>query len=122
MTEPRACTPEIMRGQFREAGTSREFTYYRPYDLLSYAGSPNGPGLANASKQPPAFDFRNVCPLVNHGFYPGWDGDSSDMTSLANQIDNRPAFLPLLDVFDCQMSNLRSPQSAAEQDCQHGSV
>jgi hypothetical protein len=43
------------------------------------------------------------------GFYPGWDWHRSDVTSLANQIDNRPPFLSLLDVFDCQMSNLRSP-------------
>jgi hypothetical protein len=109
MTEPGTCAPQIMRGQFRETGTSREFMYYRPYDLLSYAGSPNGSGLANTSKQPPAFNFRNVRPLVDAGFYPGWDWHRSDVTSLANQIDNRPPFLSLLDVFDCQMSNLRSP-------------
>jgi hypothetical protein len=60
--------------------------------------------------------------LVDGAFHAGWDRYGSDVTSFANQIDNRPAILSLLNVFDYQMDKFRSPQSAAEQDGQHGSI
>jgi hypothetical protein len=40
------------------------------------------------------------------------------MTGLALQVDDRPVFLPLLDMTEVQIDRFVPPKSAGEQDCQ----
>jgi hypothetical protein len=44
------------------------------------------------------------------------------MAALALQVDDRPVFLPLLDVTEIQIDRFVPPKSAGEQDCQECAI
>jgi hypothetical protein len=63
-----------------------------------------------------------VGPFVAGCLHPIRNRDGTDMPALAHQIDQRPVFLPLLDVAKLKLGRLCPAQAAAQQNCEDGSV
>jgi len=78
-----------------------------PDDLLRNAGTPNGAVPAHAAKQPPVLNSGGSRPIVNCRFHLLGNGDGPNVTALADQIDERPVLLALLDVSDLEFGDFR---------------
>jgi hypothetical protein len=61
-------------------------------------------------------------PLVNCRLHPGWYGDGSNVSSFADQVSNDPVILTLLKVIEFEKRQFSSPQPAAKQNRQRGTV
>ena len=100
MTEPGARSAQVMRSQFIEIDTLRKLPHYDPHNLLRDAGSADRTGLVHTAEEPPGPDIRCDHPLVDGALYPCRDRNGSYVTALAKQVDNHPAVLSLLNIFD----------------------
>lgn len=76
--------------------------------------------LVDRAKQPSFRDTRSFGPAVERRFGPGGDGDGADALALADQIDDRPAALPLLDVPEIESGELLAAQPRSKQQAQNG--
>src|SRR5216683_811857 len=67
-------------------------------------------------------DHFRYQPPIKRLFHPIRDGNASNVPSLANEIDDRPALLPTLQALQRQFRKLAAAQSATEQDGQDRSI
>ena len=83
-----------------------------PDDLFCYPITPDSSGSANTPKQLSVRNCSCIHPLINSVFDPVRDRNSSEMASLANQIDYYPMVFPTLKLIDCQVGKFtrRTPQ------------
>src|SRR5579864_1401251 len=61
-------------------------------------------------------------PGVDRDFYPGRRRNSAHAAMLANEVNNTPTAIPLLDVGERQRRHFRSPQPAAEENSKDGTI
>src|SRR5205807_10016143 len=78
--------------------------------------------LVNLPKQLARGQRGSLEPVVEQCFNPAWHRYCSGMAALALQVDDRPVFLPLLDVTEIQIDRFVPPKSAGEQDCQECAI
>jgi len=57
--------------------------------------------------------------LIESSLDPAWNGNSTDVATLANQVHYRPVALPNLQVSQPQADQLRTAKAATEQHSQH---
>ena len=69
--------------------------------------------VLSTSEQPPSLDICSRGPVVDGFFDPRGNRDGSHMPTFADQVDDRPVFLSLLQVLDRQVNQLRASQTAA---------
>jgi hypothetical protein len=122
VAQPRAGPSQIMRREFlnpRRPGCSFHNVpdcLRRNPDTQDFAGPVD---LAKDVARPCSGRHR---PSVNSRPYPGWYGDGSNVFSFADQVGIDPVILTLLKVVEFETRQFNSPQTAAEQGRQRGTV
>jgi hypothetical protein len=103
--------PQVMRGERLYFRPTRGRFHYVPNNVLCDSVAPNRAVLAYRPEEPAADDRYAFCPSINGGLDPGWNGDRSHVTTLADEIHNRPVILATLDGVNSKTYDLRTPQS-----------
>jgi hypothetical protein len=106
---------EIMRSELGEAELLRVVFYYMPDYSFPHSLTPVFADSTDASKQSPRRDAGGGDPEVNGRFDPVRHRYGSNMPALADEIDDGPMFLALLEVREVQVGQFTAPESAAEQ-------
>ena len=91
-----ARAPQIVRGKTGKAGFGGIQLDHVPDDALRDAIAPPFPGSANASKYLSGMEVSGMDPLIQCRFDPFRYRDRSNVPALANEIDNGPVLLSLL--------------------------
>jgi hypothetical protein len=111
-----------MRGQIFDGRPLGAALYNVPHDPLRYAISP---GLACAANTPKLATFAHASgrqPGIDGVLDPIRDGHRSNMSALANQIDNGPVILAPLKVGNLQFCRLLAAQPATQEDPEQRSI
>jgi hypothetical protein len=106
---------------FRNSYLRRSVLYHVPDYLLGNAVTPDGTHAA-AAKQPPVRDRRRSYPRLDGGLYPVRNRHSSDVRGFADQVNDDPVFLPLVEVSQAESCYFAPAQSTAKQQRQNGLV
>jgi len=107
-----------VRRQLRHADALSGFLHNVPNRLRCHAISPCPSNLVDPAEQFSSINCGCGDPLVQFGSYPIWNRNRSNMASLADQIDNGPMLLALLEVIQSQRHGFMPPQAAREQQCE----
>jgi hypothetical protein len=119
MTQPSTGTPEIMRCQFFNTCGSCPLPYHPPDKLFAYLRTPDISCSADTPKDNSLLDPGSSEPLIQNCLDPAWNRYRSNMATLPGQVDNRPVFVSLLEVVHRQSRQLRTSQTATEQQLEH---
>src|ERR1035438_6956580 len=82
--------------------------HYVPNNVLCDAVAPNRAVLSYRSEELAADDGYALCPPVNGGLDPSWNGNRSHAATLADEIHNRPVILATLDSVNSKPDDLRT--------------
>ena len=90
VAELRTCSPEVMRSkmiqfQFRGALSNRV-----PDDILGDSFSPRGSVTTDCPEDPARSDIGGSRPPINSGFHPKRHRNGSNVTTLPDEIHDRP--------------------------------
>ena len=105
-----------MRSESGEAEFLRGLFHHVPDYALRYAVTPMFACSADASKQPPGRNFGSGHPHVDGRFDPVGHRYGSNVSAFADEIDDGPMFLALLQMRELQIGQFAAPESAAKQD------
>lgn len=93
-----------------------------PDHLFGGPFSPYGSVLCHATKQRPGFNLSGGGPAIDDGLHPVRNWHGSNMAAFAEQIDDSPVVIPVLDMFQGELSGFRAPQPAPEQERENGTI
>lgn len=113
---------QVMRCEAGNTDLGRLLAEHLPDDLLAKAVAGNTVAAAHRTEHLPIGDSGGCRPSVNRDFHPVRHRSRADSTVLADEVDNAPAAIPLLDVRERERCHFRSAQSAAEQHSEYGAV
>lgn len=91
-----ARTPQVVRGKTGKADLCGIHLDHVPDDTLRHAIAPPCAGSANASKYFSGMDVSGLDPLIQDRLDPSGYGNRPNVPALANEIDDRPMLLSLL--------------------------
>src|SRR6266852_9460400 len=122
MAEPSTGPSQIVWRQLRHSDASGGFLHDVPNRLYRHPISPCPSYLVNPAKQLSSINCGGGQPIVQFGSHPIGNRNRSNVASLADQINNGPMLLALLEMIQCQSPGFMPPQPAREQQCEQGSV
>jgi hypothetical protein len=93
VAQPGARPPQVMRGERLYFRPTRASFHYVPNNVLCDAVAPNHAVLAYRSEELAADDGYALCPSVNGGLDPSWNGNRSHAAALAHEIHDCPVIL-----------------------------
>src|ERR1035441_2773929 len=96
MAQPGARPSQIVRSQNVDASQLRVFPNDPPDHFLSDSITPHMAGPGDTTENESGFNSRGGDPGVYGHFYPGRNGNSANVTALAEQIDDCPVVVSLL--------------------------
>ena len=102
VTQLRTGSPQVMRCNMLQAHSLAAGLDYVPHNILRDAFPPYLSQPSDGSKDPSLRDAGCHCPLIERGFDPFWNGDSADVSALADQVHHRPVTLAHLDLIQLQ--------------------
>ena len=102
MAQPGARPSQIVRSQNVDARQLRVFPNNPPDHFLADAITPYMAGPADTTENESGFNSRVGDPGVYGQFYPGRNGNRTNMTTLAVQIDDCPVVVSLLKMTEGQ--------------------
>ena len=114
--------PQIVGSDSREAELGRVLLDNMPNDSLGHALTPGLSGSTNAPKHPTGGDSRRRQPVVNGLLHPLGNRNGPDVSTLSNQIHDGPVVFASLEQVDSQFGEFTTPEGAAQQDGQEGSI
>ena len=106
---------KIVRSQFCHTDSLRALLYYVPDRLLCDAIAPNAAHFGHFAEYPATVNCSGSQPLVQFGNDPVGNRNRSDVSCLAQQIDNGPVFFPLLQMVESQTHGLMPSQTARQE-------
>src|ERR1043166_5778731 len=120
--QPGIRAPKIVGCEIRQSKLSRIFPQYRP-DAFPSQGLMGDPSASINWPEDPAYvDCRSRTPVINSEFRPGRHWNGADPAVFADQIDNHPAPLALLDVVESKRRGFGTSQPATDQDRQQRAI
>src|SRR5262249_28303871 len=122
VAQSREGSPEVVGGQRRDSGTGRTGLHDIPDYVLGDTVAPHRSVLPDRAEQCTIDDRSTFGPAVDRGLYPSRYGYCSHMTGFADQVDDRPVILALLNVANLQRNNLRSTQPTAKEEGDDGAI
>jgi hypothetical protein len=96
MAETGAGAPQVVWGQFVDAGASRGGGDNIPQHFGRHAFPQTRPALLIARDTGPLRDGRRACPLVDVALHRAGNGDRAHVSAHADQIGNHPVLFALL--------------------------
>jgi hypothetical protein len=115
----RARATQIMGRDLRQPCVGRVLLDDVPDHFLGHPVAPHAPAAIDSPPHGPGLDPRRIKPVSRRDLDPGWDRYRTHPPALADQIRHNPPAVPLLNLFDSEPGQLRSPQRAPEQHCQN---
>ena len=106
---------QVVRGErlyFRPTCTR---LHYVPNHVLCDSVAPNRAVLAYRSEEFAVDNGHALCPSVNRGLDPNWNGNRSHAAAPAHEIHNRPMILATLNSVNSKPNYLGAAQTATEQ-------
>src|SRR5579864_4085264 len=119
MTQLRAGSPQIMRGNMLQARSLAAGSDHVPDNVLRDATTSDLSQPGDRSKDSALTDPGGSCPLVESGFDPVWNGHGPNVATFAEQINHRPVSMAHLDVVQLQANQFRSAKTTTKQQGQH---
>src|SRR5579864_3692100 len=98
MAEPSTGPPQIVRRQLRYSNASGGFLHDVPNRLHRHPISPRSSHFVDPAEQSSSINGGRGEPIVEFGSYPVGNGNRSNVTPLANQINNGPVLFALLEM------------------------
>src|ERR1019366_1028333 len=83
---------------------------------------PNRASLVYTAEQLPTVDVCGCGPDVDGLLNPCWNRNGPHMTTFADQVDDGPVLLSLLQMLNRQVNQFRTPQTTTKQQRQHCKV
>jgi hypothetical protein len=122
VTQLRACPPQVMRRDVLQAHSLATVLNYVPDHILRDALPPHLTHSGDRAKDSSLRNPRCLGPLIERGFDPRWNGNSTDVPALADQVHDCPVTLADLDLTQFQAHQFRSTKTTTKQHRQHGIV
>jgi hypothetical protein len=109
MAEPSTCPPQIVRHQLRHTDALGGFLHDVPNRLYRYPISPCPSHFVDPAEQ--SFSINCGCGelIIQCGSHPIGNRNRSNVTALANQINNGPMLFALLEMIQCQRHGFMPP-------------
>jgi hypothetical protein len=98
VTQLRARAPQVMRRDGPEPEFGSVLLYDVPYQSFGHALTPALSGSTYATEELASFEFGSRGPCIDGRLNPGGHRYGPDVPAFADQIDNRPVLLSLLQV------------------------
>ena len=105
---------EVVGGDL-DADPPAVFCHHLEDGLRGHAVAHDAIALVDGAQQPAARDAGSQHPFVDGQFGPGRHGHGADALAFADQVDEHPAGVALLDVIDREPRQLLAAQAAAEE-------
>jgi hypothetical protein len=112
VTETGTRPPQIVRRQFRDLQFLGAHLDDMPDNLFCHPVTPNASWTANASEQFAIRDFRRGELLIKELLHPVRHRDRSNVTSLADKVNDGPTILAPLQVIETEVRQFASSQAA----------
>src|SRR5437879_8439633 len=108
------CPSEIVRCQLRQSDASGGFLHDVPNRLYRHPISPCPSYFVDPAKQLSSINCGCGEPIVQFGSHPIGNRNCSNVASLADQINNGPMLLALLELIQCQSDGFMPSQPTRE--------
>jgi hypothetical protein len=117
-----AGTAQVMRRNAGNAQAGRILAEHLPDHLFAQVLTGNSAGTVHGPKNVTNDDARWRCPRVDRDFHPSGHRCRTDAAVFANQIDNAPPAIALLNMSKGQGCHFRSPESTSQKDGEDGAI
>jgi hypothetical protein len=114
MAEFGARSAQVVRPKPCDAHFLRILPYNVPDDTFCRAVTPTFSGSADTSEYFPVRDSGRRNPEIDRHLYPIRHRNGSNMAGFPDQINDRPMFLALLQVRECQICQFATPETTAK--------
>ena len=121
-TQPCARATKIVGCQFVDSCSLGAILDDMPHDPLRYGCSPRLARPANTSEHASPAYSGGLAPGVNGRLDPVGNRYCADVSAFADQVDDGPVILPLLNVRELQFCGLSTAQPAAQQNPKQGAI
>ncbi len=93
VAKPRAGASQIVRCELLDSCTRGALSYDLPQNLRSHSYAPGFTSLVDRSKERSFGDTAGLLPCVNRRLDPRWNGNGTDVSSLAEEVGDDPMLL-----------------------------
>jgi hypothetical protein len=114
MAEPSTGPAQIVRRQLRHSDASGGFLHDVPNRLYRHPISPCPSYFVDPAEQLSSINCGCGEPIVQFASHPIGNRNRSNVTSLANQINDGPMLFALLEMIQCQSHGFMPPQPTGE--------
>src|SRR5271156_5472762 len=114
MAKPGTGPAQIVRRKLVDCSLLGTLAHHAPDDLLADARAPHGAAMADAAEDKPFSNARCRQPFVHSSLYPAGHRHRAYMATFAEQVNNGPVLVALLQVRHLQAGKLGAPQAATQ--------